>query len=103
MAEDKALLNHNPLIGKTSQIILDDERPGVWSVAWEQDVTDLVKQNRIDEEDHKAGGDMKFAARIPLAVWTHLQEMGIAQDPEALKAWLNDPDNRAFRVWNGRL
>lgn len=103
MAEDKAFLRHNPLIGKTSQIILDDERPDKLDIAWSQDVTDLVKQNRIDEEDHKSGGDLKFAARIPLAIWNDLQAKGIAQDPEALKKWLNDPENKAFRVWRGRL
>lgn len=103
MAEDKAFLRHNPLTKKSSTLILDDDTPDKLNIAWEQDVTDLVKQNRIDEEDHKSGGDLKFAARIPLSVWTHLQEVGIAKDPEALKKWLNDPDNREFRVWKGRL
>jgi hypothetical protein len=103
MAEDKSLLRYNPAIKKTSSLILDDEKPDTLNVAWSQDVTDIIKQNQIDEEDHKPRGDLKLAARIPLAVWNHLQEIGIAKDPEALKKWLNDPDNRAHRVWKGRL
>lgn len=103
MAEDKGLLHFNPVTKKKSDIIFDDETPNLAKVAWEQDVTDIVKQNQIDEENHKNGGDLKFAARIPLAVWNHLQEVGIANDPVALKKWLNDPENRAFRVWKGRM
>lgn len=103
MAEDKAFLRYNPATGKKSTLILDDDAPDKMHVSWEQDVSDIVKQNRWDEENHKSGGDMKFAARIPLAVWNHLQEVGIAKDPEALKKWLNDPENREFRVWKGHL
>ena len=103
MAEDKSSLQFNPLIKKTSQIILDDERPDQLNIAWSQDVTDIIKQNRVDEEDHKSGGDLKLAARIPLAVWNDLLAQGIAQDPDALKKWMNDPENRDFRVWRGRV
>lgn len=103
MAEDKSFLRYNPATKKRSTIILDDEKPDQLNIAWSQDVTDIIKQNRHDEENHKNGGDLKLAARIPLAVWNHLQEIGIANDPEALKKWLNDPDNRAHRVWQGRL
>jgi|TARA_R110000772_G_scaffold9387_1_gene30881 hypothetical protein len=48
-------------------------------------------------------GDMDKVASIPLSVYYDLKRQGIADDPKALKKWLNDPDNRAFRTRGGRL
>ena len=47
-------------------------------------------------------GDMKLIARgVPAFVW----EQSIREDWDETDwtRWLNDPDNRAFRVWPGRV
>jgi hypothetical protein len=41
-------------------------------------------------------------ARIPKPVYARLERMGITRDPKAFDAWLNDRDNRVFRVDDGR-
>jgi hypothetical protein len=38
-----------------------------------------------------------------VVIWEDLVRKGIANDTKKLKAWLNDPDNRAFRTRLGRV
>ncbi|MDF1769837.1 hypothetical protein [Maricaulis sp.] len=100
----RELLRVNPLIGSKSELITHDDEPDKVHVAWEQRVDHIVDENQQMEEMHsQAGADMRLAARVPLKVWMHLQEIGIANDPVALKRWLNDPDNRKHRVWKGNI
>jgi|HigsolmetaAR203D_1030402.scaffolds.fasta_scaffold03951_5 hypothetical protein len=40
-------------------------------------------------------------ASIPLSLYMELRRKGIAQDPAAMRKWLNDPDNRVFRTREG--
>lgn len=42
-------------------------------------------------------------ASIPLVIYQELVRKGIADDPVAMKKWLNDPDNRYFRTAPGRV
>jgi hypothetical protein len=46
---------------------------------------------------------MQRVATLPLVLWMKLKQDGILDDPRALRRWLNDPDNRAFRTRPGRL
>jgi hypothetical protein len=41
-------------------------------------------------------------ARIPRAVYARLVRMGITRDEKAFNAWLNERDNRVFRVDDAR-
>lgn len=56
--------------------------------------------NRALGEDQK--GDMKLIAR---GVPVHVYEQSVREewDEKRWARWLNDPDNRAFRVWPGRV
>jgi hypothetical protein len=45
---------------------------------------------------------MTHIARIPVADWWHLDRLGVTRDPARLRAFLNRPDARAFRVDDGR-
>jgi len=46
---------------------------------------------------------MARVASIPLNVYYDLKRRGIADDPKAMKKWLNDPDNRVFRTREGTV
>jgi hypothetical protein len=48
-------------------------------------------------------GDMSRVASIPLSVYYDLKRRGIADDPVALRKWLNDGDNRVFRTREGTV
>ena len=69
-----------------------------------QDVTDRLEVNKaILNTSGGRWGDGKRVASVPLVVAEDLMRKGIWNDPKALKRWLNDPDNRAFRVRGGRV
>lgn len=52
-------------------------------------------------------GEMLPVASIPTVLWPELEKKGIMtrggriMDDQKMKAWLNDPDNRAFRTRPG--
>jgi len=71
-----------------------------------QEVSDVLAANKerykyFDERSRWGDGD--HVASIPLVVWEDLQRQGIANDKKRFAAWLNDPDNRAFRTRPGRI
>lgn len=80
-----------------------------------QDVSEIISNNKRDaiDEAYKLKGfqDAKMykVASIPLIVVQELAQKGIMgvngtiKDPVRMKKWLNDPDNKHFRIYKGNL
>lgn len=71
-----------------------------------QDVSAILAQAKRERDafpEHNGhyGRDMVKAATIPNIEIEKLMRNGIWFDKKRLKAWLNDPDNRAFRTSRG--
>ena len=76
----------------------------------QQDVSAVVRNNKMNFNERGGRWDQfqNHVARIPTAIYYDLIKRGIInerKDPESkgLIAWLNDPDNRAWRSRPGRL
>ena len=71
----------------------------------QQDVGERLALNKHHRNAATRGqyNDVERAASIPTVIWEDLVRRGIANDAGLLKAWLDDPDNRAFRTNNMRL
>lgn len=77
---------------------------GEYVVEKVQDITKLASINRAQyNETPDKWRDMNKVASIPLSVYYELKRKGIADDPKALKKWLNNSDNQVFRTRAGRL
>ena len=69
-----------------------------------QDVTEIIRQNRAEQNAQKCGFQKAPTFRkvdsIPVAVVdiAAAQGLDILNDPDAMRKFLNDPDNRAFRT-----
>ena len=69
-----------------------------------QDVTEIIRQNRAAQNVQKCGFQkapvFRRVASIPVAVAdiAAAQGLDILNDPGAMRRFLNDPDNRAFRT-----
>lgn len=77
---------------------------GEYAVETVQDVTKIAEANK--RQSNSAGGkwgEMAKVASIPLSVYYDLKRRGIIDDPVAMRKWLNDPDNFAFRTRAGKL
>jgi hypothetical protein len=56
--------------------------------------------NKKTTVEIKAGG---YVAEIPMVIYQKAVREGWAEDKKKFKEWLNDPDNKMFRSWKGRV
>jgi hypothetical protein len=66
----------------------------------------LAEENAgtLSENEGKRWGDGQVVARIPLHIkMGELREPTAQQDEKWLKKWLNDPDNRQWRIFPGKV
>lgn len=79
-----------------------DDVDGTITIEHKSDVTGLVDMAKV-MADEPPGKDFRHAAFIPQDVMDRAFKEGWFNDPKAWKRWANDPNNRAFRTWQGNL
>jgi len=69
------------------------------------DVSDTLDRNKAAYNDNvgRKFGEMKHIASIPLSVYWQLERSGVTRDEKAFSRWLNDSENRYFRVFPGKV
>ena len=103
---DKKILDVSPdkAITRTWHFNPDTEET---TIQTSQDVTAVIEANKRDFAtiDNKANwkGEWHHVASIPETVYFQLKSEGKLDDPVYMKKWLNDPDNRFFRVRPGQV
>jgi len=75
--------------------------PDAPSVFAEADMTNLARMNREQAEHESARHATTTIARVPFTVWERAFHEN--WDQNDWNKFLNDPDNRDYRVWGGRL
>lgn len=91
-----------PILAKTEIEVSD----GKIVVCNTQDAEPIIERNkRWQNEGQGVGTNFRHAAHIPAIVYLDLEKKGYFRpgNERLLNAWLNDPDNRHFRVWRGRV
>lgn len=104
--QDRRLFSRNALTGITEWFTYDEDTDQVYMTA-EQDVTRLTDvnvaaQNEVAERSMK-WGEFAHVATIPMSIYAEWLLKGRDKDPDFIKRWLNDRDNRKFRVRLGRV
>lgn len=100
MAESKFTYQNDGAVKRVG--IWDDDYPDKYVTYTEQDLTQAVENNKILRELHPRRSTNKLIARgVPLAVAE--RAMREQWDESDWAKWLDDPDNAAFRVWQGRV
>lgn len=105
-------MKHTLSNGITNTSFIDDGEELI--IARSQDITDILERNKREyaaQDERKNWGDGAFSnkvASIPLTVFSELEKQGITRgfaviDQKRFNAWLNDPDNRAFRTRAGTI
>lgn len=67
-----------------------------------EDCTPMIEHAKR-MSDMEPGKEFRWAAEIPYHAWNRARREGWINDRKAWKRWANDPDNKAFRIWPGRL
>jgi hypothetical protein len=89
--------------GVSRTLIIDDSTPGLFHVEHSQDVEPVLDSIARDREIMPNSGHDKLTHRIPTIIYEQLQALGIADDPDLFKAWLNSSAADPWRIWKGRL
>jgi hypothetical protein len=94
------------------QTFVHDESDGTATINTIQDVTSHIEETKIDRNEYgspltpgKQYSGMRVAS-IPFNVWENwMKETNgeIQKDPNVLKKYLNDPDNKYFRTTPTRV
>ena len=85
--------------GFVSQLITEDDKTVALST---QNIDKTLKY--VDYlRDMPVGKNMRHVAEVPLVIWEKAVQEGWSKDQNAWKKWLNDPDNKVFRTWQGKL
>lgn len=67
-----------------------------------QDVQPVIEHAKVLGEQ-TPGKDFRHVAEIPMVIYQKAVREGWAEDKKKFKQWLNDPDNKMFRSWKGRV
>ena len=95
---------------KKVSVAADDGEGGL-IIRTSQDVTEIVEQNKAMYNAgsvHDKWGDLTKVASLPFTIIDTLNRKGIMRgfaviNEKEFRAFLNDPDNRFFRVRPGRV
>lgn len=102
---DTRIVSENRAIGQHQKMHFHED--GGITIETVQDITDVAEANKAmyNQFDERTNwkGDMHKVASIPMAIYYDLKAKGILDDPVAMKAWLNNPDNRVFRTRPGQV
>ena len=111
---DKRFFDYNPVFGITRWSYYDPDKD-LFHIETVQDVQPVLERNkaRFNSVDERArhGDGLELYATIPLHILEDLMQKGIlvpgkhgdGDNNKRFKAWLNDRDNRFFRVRPGRV
>lgn len=83
---------------------VDDREPDAdFAIETIMDVEPMLDEVKALRDLQAPRSDMKHVARVPVTVVERAMREGWFHDQKAWDRFLNDPDNRDFRVWEGRL
>lgn len=97
--ESRIVYRNSDGVRRTS--ITDTDKPGQLQVFTEVEMDEVLESIKRARETERPGSTNKLVAKVPMTV----MERAIHEqwDEADWKKWLNDPDNAAFRVWQGRV
>jgi hypothetical protein len=99
----KRIFDTDPVTGITRYWHMTEKGEFVIETEQRIEVDESNTRARNATDRRTKWGDMSRVASIPLSVYYDLKRRGIADDPKAMKRWLNDADNRVFRTREGVL
>ena len=98
------LLDFDP-VTRIAQWFWYDEDKDQFTIRTVQEVEDILAENRQLEAESNGVrfGDGKKIASIPLCELDRIMPAVVNKDEDYIKKFLNDPDNRKFRTFRGKV
>ncbi len=92
--------------GNVTRVLHTNDEGDPWgdfTIETIEDVEPVVESAAILADEHADRGDLKHVARVPVHIVEKAMREGWYNDQAAWRKWCNDPDNKDFRVWKGRV
>jgi hypothetical protein len=89
--------------GNAIRVAHTDRADGRMTFETIEDHEPTVESAKLLRENANPKAMMRHVARVPMVVYEQAMREGWAEDQAAWTRWLNDPDNKAFRVWEGTV
>jgi hypothetical protein len=102
VGERKYLYDHRGNVARVLHARPEDPW-GDFAIQTVEDVEPIIDGVKVARENHDPKANMKHVARVPLTVVERAMREGWFHDKKKWSQWLNDPQNRDFRVWEGRV
>lgn len=83
--------------------MVESHSDGSFTLATEQDLEDVIAENKMLAENQTGKETYRLAARVPVDVVERAMREGWLHDDDKWRKWMNDADNRDHRVWAGRI
>ena len=85
--------------GLVSQFITEDDAGYLKTT---QDVSKTIEYTKHLAEQNPSK-DFRHVAEVPFVIWEKAVQEGWHKDRAQWKKWLNDPNNKMFRSWPGKV
>lgn len=89
-------------VAGSRRLTIYHEQDGKNYIESRQDCEPITKAASILASE-PPGKDFRLAALVPETVLNQAFTEGWFHDQDKWKRWMNDPNNRDFRVWGGRV
>jgi hypothetical protein len=101
---DPRLFDFDPETGMREFFIYDPDDDSFVIHTQQESESEILELNaEIRKDNNGRFGELALIAHIPAIVMHQLHVEGILQDPDRRRRWLNDSNNRCFRVREGRI
>ena len=87
----------------TAKLVTENLDDDVYHIHTKQNVQPIIDGVKMLSEVTTPGKDLRHVAEIPMVVVQKAMREGWFNDKTKMKAWLNNPDNKVFRVWEGKV
>jgi hypothetical protein len=98
--------SYNPQTQRATEVTTDPDTGNLVFIHSQntKPIVESAKRLAANFDPHVARPAHGFThvARIPLVIWRELERLGITQDEKAMNRWLDERDNRVFRVDDAR-
>ena len=68
-----------------------------------ENVAPSIVRNKVLQDDINLKADHRLVASIPRVIYDKLMRDGMDRDIPRMKKWLDDSDNRGWRIWPGKI
>jgi hypothetical protein len=90
-------------LGNVIRVAHTDKADGRMTFETIEDHAPTIESAKVIREHQNPKAMLRHVARVPMVIYEQAVREGWANDQDRWRKWLNDPDNKDLRVWQGAV